>query len=56
MVLCPADWVVQRGCSMNVDGAPCDVCHDAAGTPLRCATSAIATARVFCVPDCASCY
>jgi hypothetical protein len=53
---CPADWAVQRGCSASVQGAPCDVCHDVAGTPLRCATSAVATARVFCVPDCASCY
>jgi hypothetical protein len=53
---CPVDWAVQRGCSANVQGAPCDVCHDAAGAPLRCATSAVATARVFCVPDCASCY
>jgi hypothetical protein len=54
--LCPADWEVQRGCSANVQGAPCDVCHDAVDTPLRCATSAVATARVFCVPDCANCY
>jgi hypothetical protein len=56
-VACPADWTVQRGCAgQNVQGAPCDVCHDGAGAPLRCATSAVATARVFCVPDCASCY
>jgi hypothetical protein len=56
-VACPYDWAVQRGCpGQNVNGSPCDVCHDAGGAPLRCSTNPAAGARAYCVPDCSQCY